>query len=142
VKGKRVLIIGAGRNGLELAEKLGKQGCQVVATKRTDTMGSFMEPISKKLCLDRIARMPNVSLLPLAAVLRFTDEGVWIRRAEQEQMLEKFDTVIVCAGMTPAEGPPPEVKNEVKSIEVIGDARETADIYTAVKAGYELALKY
>jgi hypothetical protein len=30
----------------------------------------------------------------------------------------------------------------VKSIEVIGDARETADIYTAVKAGYELALKY
>ncbi len=142
VKGKRVLVIGAGRNGLELAEKLGKQGCQVVATKRTDTLGSFMEPISKKLCLARIAKMPNISLMPLTTVLQFTDEGVWIRREEQEQMLEKFDTAIVCAGVMPAQGPPEGVSEQDLKIEIIGDAHQTADIYSAVKAGYELALKY
>ncbi len=142
VKGNRVLIIGAGKNGLELAERLGRQGCQVVATKRTDTIGSYMEPISKKLCLARISKMPNVSLLPLTTVLQFTEEGVWIKREEQEQMLEKFDTAIMCAGMVPSDGPPREISEAVKDIEIIADARETADIFSAVKAGYEVALKY
>ncbi len=142
VKGKRVLIIGAGRNGLELAERLGKQGYQVAATKRTDTLGSLMEPISKKLCQARIAKMPNVSLLPLTTVLEFKDEGVWIKREEAKQMLGAFDTVILCAGMLPAEGPPQEIIREVPKTEIIGDAHETADIYSAVKAGYELALEY
>jgi 2,4-dienoyl-CoA reductase-like NADH-dependent reductase (Old Yellow Enzyme family)/thioredoxin reductase len=142
VKGKRVLIIGAGRNGLELAEKLGKQGYQVVATKRTDAIGNFMEPISKKLCLARISKMPNVSVFPLTTVLEFTDKGVRIIREDQEQMLEKFDTVILCAGMIPAEGPSDDVAAEAPKIEIIGDANEPGDIYSAVKAGYELALKY
>jgi thioredoxin reductase len=142
VKGKRVLIVGAGRNGLELAEKLGKQGCQVVATKRTDNLGSFMEPISKKLCLARIEKMPNVSFLPLTTVLEFTEEGVKIRRDEVDQMLPDFDTLILCAGMLPAEGPPEEVTLHVPEIEIIGDAYEPGDIYSAVKAGYELSLKY
>ncbi len=142
IKGNRILIIGAGRNGLELAERLGKQGYQVVTTKRTDTLGSYMEAISKKLCLSRISKMPNVSLLPLTTVIEFTEEGVWIKREEQEQMLEKFDTVIVCAGMEPLCPLPQEIKDNVKNVETIGDAMETADIYSAVHAGYDCALKY
>jgi heterodisulfide reductase subunit A-like polyferredoxin len=49
VAGSRVLDIGAGRVGLEIAERLGRQGYEVVATKRTDSIGSFMEAINKCL---------------------------------------------------------------------------------------------
>jgi NADPH-dependent 2,4-dienoyl-CoA reductase/sulfur reductase-like enzyme len=38
--GSRILIIGAGRTGLEIAEQLREEGYQVVATKRTDPMGA------------------------------------------------------------------------------------------------------
>ncbi|MFO8056891.1 MAG: FAD-dependent oxidoreductase [bacterium] len=142
VKGKRVLVIGAGRNGLELAERLGKQGYQVAATKRTDALGSYMEPISKNLCLARISKMPNVSLLPLTTVLEFFPEGVKIKNGDSEQMLPPFDTVILCAGMLPGEGPPEEIAAKVSKTEVIGDERDPRDIYSAVKEGYELSLKY
>jgi cation diffusion facilitator CzcD-associated flavoprotein CzcO len=47
VKGPRVLVIGAGRTGLEIAEKLGAEGFDVTATKRTDPIGSMMEMITK-----------------------------------------------------------------------------------------------
>ena len=142
IKGNRVLIIGAGRNGLELAEKLGKMGYQVAATKRTDNLGSFMEPISKKMCLTRIEKMPNVSLMPLTTVLEFTSEGVRVKIEDTEQLLPGFDTVILCAGMLPTEGPPEDITSLVSAVEVVGDASDPGDIYSAVKAGYELAAKY
>jgi cation diffusion facilitator CzcD-associated flavoprotein CzcO len=59
VKGPRVLVIGAGRSGLEVAEKLGGQGFEVTATKRTDPIGSMMEMITKKLTLMRIGKLPQ-----------------------------------------------------------------------------------
>ena len=68
VRGPRVLVIGAGRTGLEIAEKLGSEGYEVVATKRTDPIGSMMEEITRKLALMRIDRMPNVTLMPHTTV--------------------------------------------------------------------------
>jgi NADPH-dependent 2,4-dienoyl-CoA reductase/sulfur reductase-like enzyme len=142
VKGKRVLVIGAGRNGLEAAERMGRDGFEVVATKRTDTLGSFMEPVSKKLCLARIEKIPNVSLMPLTTVLEFTPQGVRVRTGGEEVTLPGFDTVILCAGMLPGGEPPREVAEKVKRMETVGDALEVKDIYSAVLAGYEVALKY
>ncbi len=63
-----MLVIGAGRTGLEIAEKLGKEGFDVTATKRADPIGSMMEMITKKLTLMRIDQMENVTLMPHTAV--------------------------------------------------------------------------
>jgi NADPH-dependent 2,4-dienoyl-CoA reductase/sulfur reductase-like enzyme len=71
VKGPRVLVIGAGRTGLEIAEKLGAQGLDVTATKRTDPIGSMMEMITKKLTLMHIDQMDNVNLMPHTTVKAF-----------------------------------------------------------------------
>ena len=68
VKGPRVLVIGAGRTGLEIAEKLGKEGYDVVATKRTDPIGSMMEMITRKLILMRIGQTDRVTLMPHTTV--------------------------------------------------------------------------
>jgi len=142
VKGKHVLVIGAGRNGLEAAESLGQDGFEVVATKRTDTLGSFMEPVSKKLCLARIEKMPNVTLMPMTTVMEFNPQGVRVQTTGEEATLPVFDTVILCAGMLPGGEPPREVAEKAKRAEVVGDALQVKDIYSAVHAGYELALEY
>jgi len=49
IKGKRVLIIGAGMIGIEAAEILADQNYDVVITKRTDSIANDMEMITKKL---------------------------------------------------------------------------------------------
>ncbi len=56
--------------------------------------------------------------------------------------LEPFQTVILASGMVSAEGPSEEIRKGVPNIEVIGGAREVQDIFSAVQAGYQLALRY
>lgn len=142
VRGPRVLVIGAGRTGLEIAEKLGAAGFEVVATKRTDPIGSMMEVITKNLMLMRLGKLSNVTLMPHTAVKQFRADGVEVLQDDQPKVLKPFQTVILASGMRPAPGPEAELRQTVPAVEVIGDAAEVMDIYAAVHAGYGTALKY
>jgi pyruvate/2-oxoglutarate dehydrogenase complex dihydrolipoamide dehydrogenase (E3) component len=142
VKGPRILIIGAGRSGIEIAEKLGREGNDVVATKRTDPIGSMMEMITRKLTLMRIEQMDNVTLMPHTTVIEFREKNVEIEKDGERILLEPFQNIILASGMQPASEPDERIANEVSMMEIIGDAKEVQDIFTAVHAGYNLALKY
>jgi len=142
VNGPRVLVIGAGRAGVEIAEKLGKEGYEVVATKRTDPIGSMMEMITKKLALMRIGQMEKVALMPHTTVKEFKADSVEMEKDGGRLSLEPFQTVILSSGMLSAQGPDDEILNAAPKMEIIGDAKEVQDIFNAVHAGYDLALKY
>lgn len=139
VLGPRVLVIGAGRVGLEIAEKLGKEGYEVVATKRTDPIGSMMEMITRKLLLMRLEKMSNVTLMPHTTVKKFSAEAVEMEQDGVQKSLEPFQTVILSSGMNPAKGPDREIEKAVPRIEVIGDANQVQDIFSAIHSGYDLA---
>ena len=142
IKSPRVLVIGAGRTGLEIAEKLGRDGYEVVATKRTDPIGSMMEMITKNLSLKRIGEMGNVILMPHTTVKAFLEKSVDIEQDGVKMSFEPFQTVILASGMNPAPGPDVEIRKLASRLEIIGDAREVQDIFSAMTAGYELATKY
>jgi hypothetical protein len=142
VRGSRVLVIRAGRTGLEIADKLGAAGFEVVATKRTDPIGSMMEVITKNLMLMRLGKLSNVTLMPHTTVKRFRADGVDVVQDDQSKVLEPFQTVILASGMRSAPGPDEAIRQSVPAVEVIGDAAEVMDIYAAVHAGYDTALKY
>ena len=142
LRGPRILVIGAGRAGLEIAEKLGMQKYQVVATKRTDPIGSMMEMITKKLILMRLEKMDNVTLMPHTAVKAFKPDAVVVEQDGEEKTLEPFQTVILASGMRSAPPPDDDIRAAVDRIEIIGDAGKVQDIFSAVQAGYEVARKY
>ena len=142
VKGPRVLVIGAGRTGVEIAEKLGTDGHETVATKRTDPIGSMMEMITKKLAMMRIEKLPNVTLMPLTTVKEFKTDSVAVEQDGEQLTLEPFQTVILSSGMLSALSPDESIRKSVTNIEIIGDAKQVQDIFSAVHAGYELAKKY
>jgi len=142
VKGKRVLIIGAGMVGVEAAEMVSREGKTVVATKRTDTIANDMEPITRNMILKALNSRGNVKLMPNTTVKRFTDQGVEVVSQGKELLLEPFDTVILTAGMKPNDSLYQEIKGEFKHIELIGDAREPQSIFAATQAGYEVGTKY
>ncbi|MBN2321183.1 MAG: FAD-dependent oxidoreductase [Acidobacteria bacterium] len=141
-RGERILVIGAGRTGLEIAQKLGHEGYQVTATKRTDPLGSMMDMISRKLILKQIRAMENVTLMPHTTVKAFTEKGVEVEQDGVEMLLEPFQTIIFASGMTSAPGPDEKVRKSVPRIEVIGDAGGVNDIFSSVQAGYRLSLDY
>ena len=142
VKGPRVLVIGAGRTGLEIAEKLGAAGLEVTATKRTDPIGSMMETITKKLTLMHIEQMDNVNVMPHTTVKAFGPGQVMVEKNGAPIELAPFDTVILAAGMLSAPGPDADITQAVPAVEVIGDAENVMDIFSATHAGYALAAKY
>jgi 2,4-dienoyl-CoA reductase-like NADH-dependent reductase (Old Yellow Enzyme family)/thioredoxin reductase len=142
IRGPRVLVIGAGRVGVEIIERLGRDGYEVVATKRTDPIGSMMEMITKTLALKRIGEMPKVTIMPHTAVKGFRADGVEMEKDGAGVFMEPFQTVILASGMLSEACPDEEISKAVSNMEIIGDAKEVKDIYSAIHAGYELAVKY
>ena len=142
VQGPRVLVIGAGRTGLEIAEKLGKEGFDVTATKRTDPIGSMMEMITKKLTLMRIDQMANVVLMPHTAVKSIGPDKAIVEKDGELVNLDPFQTIILCSGMLSDPEPVEDIQKHVEATEIIGDAAQVLDIYSAMHAGYDLAVKY
>ena len=142
VRGPRVLLIGAGRTGIEIVEKLGEEGYEVVATKRTDPIGGMMEMITKNLTLMRIGKMPKVTLMPHTAVRALSSPMVEVDQDGKAMSLKPFQTVILASGMVSVPGPHEEIRKSVSKIEIIGDAREVQDIFAATQAGYQLAMRY
>jgi len=142
IKGPRILIIGVGQVGLEITEKLGNKDYNVVAAELTDQIGSAMEMITKKLILMRIKQLEKVSIMPQTTVKEFKADSVEVEKDGETLSLKPFQSVIMASGMRSAAGPDEEIVKAVASMEVIGDARDVHDIFSAVHAGYDLALKY
>ncbi|MBW2619828.1 MAG: FAD-dependent oxidoreductase [Deltaproteobacteria bacterium] len=142
VKGPRILVIGVGQVGLEITEKLGKEGYDVVAIEIIDQLGGSMEMITKKLTLMRIEQLEKVALMSQTAVKEFKADCVGVEKDGKILSLEPFQSVILASGMLSASEPDDEIKKVIANIEIIGDASNVQDIFTAVRAGYELACKY
>ena len=140
VRGKRVLIVGAGMVGMEAAELLVDKGFSVTATKRTDTIANDMEMITKKLMLKRLGGNPLMAIMPETTVLAFEKNGVRIRHRGEEKTLPPFDTVIIASGMEPEQQLAHSLRDAGLAVTLIGDADHPADIYTATQAGYRAAL--
>ncbi len=141
VKGKRVLIVGAGMVGMEAAEMLVDRGFEVTATKRTDTIANDMEMITKKMMLKRLGGNPRMVIMPETTVLEFEKNGVRIRHKKEDKTLPPFDTVIIASGMEPETSLAASLKKDGLPVTIIGDADHPADIYAATQAGYRVALK-
>ncbi|NOZ13640.1 MAG: FAD-dependent oxidoreductase [Acidobacteria bacterium] len=140
VKGKRVLIVGAGMVGMEAAEVLVGRGFEVTATKRSNTIANDMEMITKKMMLKRLGKTPRMTIMPETTVLSFEKNGVRVRCREKEKTLPAFNTVIIASGMEPDNSLAVSLKTAGFPVMVIGDANHPADIYAATRAGYETAV--
>jgi hypothetical protein len=86
--------------------------------------------------------MEKVTLMPHTTVKEFKSDSVQVEKDGEPLSLEPFQTVILASGMLSAAGPDEEITNAVPKMEIIGDAMEVQDIFTAVHAGYNLALNY
>jgi hypothetical protein len=86
--------------------------------------------------------MEKVTLMPHTTVKAFMEKSVDIEQDGARLSLESFQTVILASGMLSDPGPGGEIRRLAPKIEVIGDAKDVRDIFSATQAGYQLALQY
>lgn len=139
VQGKRVLIIGAGMIGIEAAEILADDGYDVVITKRTDTIANDMEMITKKLMLKRLEQKKNLLISANTTLMEFTADRVLYQRDKEAGEWPPFDTVIIASGMESENDLYQQLQAAGKSVQIVGDAEDPADIYAATQKGYMAA---
>jgi 2,4-dienoyl-CoA reductase-like NADH-dependent reductase (Old Yellow Enzyme family)/thioredoxin reductase len=137
--GRRVLVIGGGLVGMEVAEHLGERGCEVVVVEMLEAIARDMEPITRKLTLKRLDSLP-VTILTRTTVSRVSPEGrATVEGPDGERELGPFDAVVAAVGTRPRDQLSASLEQLGLEVHLVGDAAELAQVQGAVRSAWEVA---
>lgn len=99
--GNRVLVIGAGMVGVEVAHALLQRGHEVVAVEQLAALPEHVDPMGSTIARKKLASFDRFTLLLGASVAKIGALSVDVQQGEQLLALQPFDTVILATGMRP-----------------------------------------
>lgn len=128
VRGEKVLIIGGGSSGCELADYLAENN-EVIIIEKTRNLAREVENMTR---LELLARLKNkkVKVFKEAEIKKIEGENVYIT-SEVEQKIEGIDRIICACGYMPNKFSD-EQPDELKKCYIIGDAKNPRDIASAL----------
>jgi pyruvate/2-oxoglutarate dehydrogenase complex dihydrolipoamide dehydrogenase (E3) component len=134
--GPRVLILGGGLVGIEMAEQLGQDGHEVVVVELLDDIARDMEAITRKMTLARLEGLP-VEILKETRLVRMEGEEAIVVGADNgdEQSLGRFDSVLVSVGHRSFDPLSDGLTSVGLAVTVVGDASHPGQIFDATQAG-------
>jgi NADPH-dependent 2,4-dienoyl-CoA reductase/sulfur reductase-like enzyme len=134
--GARVLILGGGLVGIEMAEHLSLAGREVVVVELLGSVARDMEAITRKMTLKRLEALP-VTILTTTRLVRLEDHEAVVCNADngEERSLGSFDSVLVAVGHRSYDPLSDGLLTKGVSVTVVGDAREPRQIFDATQAG-------
>ncbi len=137
--GARVLVIGGGLVGIEVAEFLAQRGAEVVVVEMLAEIARDMEPITRKLSLKRLAELP-VEVLSETRVSGLAPDGkATVEGPEGERALGPFDTVVAAVGTRSRDELSSQLTASEIEVHVVGDAAELAQVQGAVRSAWGVA---
>jgi 2,4-dienoyl-CoA reductase (NADPH2) len=136
-KNKKVLIIGGGLIGVDIATALIPLNNQIVIVKRTTDFGEDMEMIAKVLSLKMMKEKKTI-FSDHTFIRRVEGNTVYAERNNREIQFDSIDIIVVSTGMKSYNPLERIFKNKVPAY-VIGDARKPGNAQDAISDGYEIA---
>ena len=135
---EKILIIGGGLIGIEMASKLIDRKNEVIVVEMLSEIARGMEMIEKKMTLAKL-KAGNTQILLDYKVTEIDGDKVMISGAE-DKVLDGIDKIIVTAGMKSLNELEEKLKDKV-DVYVIGDAHQVGKAQEAIKDAYETALR-
>ena len=142
IENSKVLIVGGGLIGMEVAEKLIEAGNEVDVIEIRDKVGIGMEPITERLMWKRLEGK-NLNIYTETAIQSFEDNGVVVKDLKTEEIknLGKYDLVVMATGTVSECSITEDLKRERIPFDVVGDASELNQIIGAVRSAHDVATK-
>lgn len=135
-KNEKVLVVGGGLIGLEVASKLIDGNNQIIVVEMLDEIARGMEMIEKALTLKRL-KENKVEILLKHQVVKIDEEKVVLRFDNEEKTIDNIQKIIITAGM---KSYVPFAAELMAPVYTVGDAREVGKAQEAIHNAYELAL--
>jgi len=136
--GEKVVIIGGGQVGVELAELLGEKGVSVTVIEALPSVAEDMF-IGVKLPLMFKLEDYNVRLLTNTFAKEIKADGVLIERKGAQEFIEA-DSIVIAVGSTAQKSLEDELKEFVRELYAVGDCIKPGNILDAVHEGYKVGL--
>jgi len=138
----RVVVVGGGLVGCEVAEYLAERGIgDITILEMLPEAARDMTPRwNRMLLLDRLATY-GVKVLTSATVREILDDGVVFAVDGADQSIKNVGRVVLAAGATPLDELSPAIAGLVDEVHVIGDAREARKALDAIEEGALLGRK-
>ena len=136
--GKRVVVIGAGLHGLEVAEFLVKRGRTVTVVEPTDKIGEGVMDFRLGLLMDWFERK-GVKVIAGAKDITVTKRGLSYVGMDGKKQEIEADNVMPTAPLLPNDELYRALKGKVPELYLIGDANQAGMMVHAIRAGYRTA---
>jgi len=134
---KKVLVIGGGLIGTEVAHKLLDANNEVVLVEMLGEIARGMEMIEQKLTLKSF-KAKDIRVLVDTKVQKIEDKKVYLEGKDFKETLTDIDIVVVATGMK-AYNPLQDILQNSVPVHSIGDAHKVGKAQTAIKDAYEMA---
>jgi len=133
--GQKVLVIGGGMVGVEVAEVLAAGGKQVSVVEILEEIARDMDPLNRKVVLKRLSSLP-VELHTKTELTKVEGGRAFVRTDGEERELGTFDSFVMAVGGRPFDPLSAELAEAGLSVRVVGDAQRPAKIHDAVVSGH------
>jgi 2,4-dienoyl-CoA reductase (NADPH2) len=136
--GKKVVVIGSGVHGCEIAEFLIRRGREVTIVDTADEFGEGMIDFRLGLFLGWLGKK-GVTTINGAKSLEITDEGVVITTKDGEKQTLHADSIISTSPLKPNTALLESLEGKAPEVYAIGDCQEPRMIVDAIADGWRIA---
>jgi pyruvate/2-oxoglutarate dehydrogenase complex dihydrolipoamide dehydrogenase (E3) component len=136
--GKKVVIIGGGEVGSELAWFLAEKGKKVTIIEMLGAVAMDMNMFSRLYLLDKLGEL-GVNMAVDTTARRITDKGVVAIDAEGKKQVIEADTVILATGFRSNNKLEEKLKGAIPEVYTIGDCVKPGKIWGAIDSGSRIA---
>jgi 2,4-dienoyl-CoA reductase-like NADH-dependent reductase (Old Yellow Enzyme family)/thioredoxin reductase len=138
--GRRVLVIGGGGIGAEVADYLSEKGKEVTLIEMREGIALDL-PIHLQHFLNLRLQSKGVEVRTSTKAIRFEKDGLWIEASGKTWKLEGFDSTVIALGSVPNDELAKTVKISISEGYVVGDAVRPRELMEALAEAEEAALK-
>jgi len=132
--GMRVLVVGGGMVGCEVADYLGEHRHQVTLVEMLPEIGLTVPPQIKFFLLERLEEY-GVRIETRTTVTEFLRDGVVVESGGETSRLQGFDTIVLALGTRSVCPLKDELEGKVPELYVIGDALAPRQAIEAIEEG-------
>ena len=133
---QKVLVVGGGLIGLEVASKLVDANNNVVIVEMLDEIARGMEMIEKAMTVKKL-KAKKAEILINHKVSEIDNKKVFIENNGNQKIIDNIDKIVIATGM---KSYIPFNISEKTTVHFIGDAKKTGKAQDAIYQAYELAI--